>query len=272
MSQKWIPISTDLKENGSFMALSHLKNSNDLKPIPLENGFQYSEFTIKQDQIDVNVALKMGLFNFFKLDVTSKIFTFLYEASIYADVVTTIPVGDIIFGTRYGTGYRIMLKVANFDANTSVSITSIAAQASLGKASVQFELHGFGFPDDASILADAPNPADFNIDTWVRICEYTTKVKEYLHTNIASLSPKPYQIMVEENKIIDNTYEFQSYLYAYKCIMNRTSLKRALEQAHELYNPMIIREVYKSLNIIGEATIPTKDQAESAGKIVNLTR
>jgi hypothetical protein len=270
MSQKWISISTDLKENGSFLALNHLKNADELKPVPLENGFQYSEFTVQQDQVDVNIAAKMGLFNFFKIDVTSKVFTFLYEASIYADVIKEIPVGDIIYGTRYGTGYRIMLKVTNFDASANISITSIAAQATLGKASVQFELHGFGFPNNASILADAPNPADFNVDTWVRISEYTTKVKEYLKNNISTLSPKPYQILVDQGKIIDSTYEFQSYLYAYKRIMNRTTLNRALHQADNNFNPLIIKEVYNSLNIIGNDTTPSADQAQSAGRIVNL--
>lgn len=269
-TQNWIPISTDLKEDGSFLALSHLQNAADLKPVPFQGSFQYSEFTVKQHQVDVKVASKLGLFNVLHVDVTSNTFVFLYEASIYSEVVTNTPIGNIIYGTRYGTGYRMMLKVSNLDVSASISITNIAAQATLGKISVQFELNGFGFPNNASILADAPNPADFNVDTWARISEYTTKVKEYLKDNIATLSPKPYQILADQSKLMDTTYEFKSYLYAYNKIKNRTPLKRAINQAGRDYDSFIIKEVYNSLNITDENATPTGDQALAAQKIISV--
>jgi hypothetical protein len=270
MTTQWIPISPDLNEKGNFIALSHMENADALKPLTSDSiDLDYNQFKITQSFINVNMAIKLGLFNALNIDASSKVFTFYYEAAIFSDLITTIPVGDLIFGTRYGTGYRILLKISNFDVNVGLSITNIAAQATLGKAQVEFELYGFGFPNNASILADAPNPSDFNVDAWVKISEYTTSLKKYIKENLSTLSPKPYNILADVGKIIDNTYEFQSYLFAYKKIDTKTNLSDALKIAGNKYNSGIIKEVYKALNV-NDNLQPSSDQANAAHKIMNV--
>lgn len=269
MLTQWIPISPDVNEKGNFIALSHLSNSEELFPVKEGNKQEYNQLKITQNQVDANLAFKLGLFNSLSVDTSSKVFAFCYEAVIYSEVTTQNPIGDIIYGTRYGTGYRIMLKVSNLEANASLSITSIAAEATLRRAQVEFELHGFGFPNNASILVEAPDPGDFNVDTWAEIKAYTTKLKAFLKENYKDLQPKPYSLLIDPQKVINTTAEFQSHLYAYNKISKRIKLEEALKEVNGKYKVEIVKQVYRSIGIQNNDQ-PTIDQSNSASKIMNI--
>jgi hypothetical protein len=210
---EWIPISPVLKKNESFQALCHLRNADTLTTIPLGNEEEYSVFPVNQQEVKTKITVNLGQYSFLELDTTANISNFLYEAAIYSSTTVDNLIGGIIYGTRNGTGYRLIPKATKLDIDANISVASIAAQATLENASVQFKLNGFGFPNNASILANVPTTASFNVGTWVNASDYNSAVQDYLSGNISSLVPRPYLILANPTHLIDKKYELQSCLF-----------------------------------------------------------
>lgn len=269
MSLTCMPVAPDLNAHGAFISLNQFKNSNDLTPVKLEESDEnFTQFKVFQKQLSTNTAVELGVAPIGSGSTSFKSFTFIYEAMIYSDKIVDQAIGDIIYGTRWGAGLRVSLKVSDIKGSFNVGFGAIAASSEVGLAKVEYEISGIGITN-GEILKVLPGPGDFNYESYKKILTGADKVKKYIADNHDELSPKPFQILIKEPISMDPMQKSKSVLYAVKCIVDRKSLTECLTNG-TIYNSEILEYVYQQFGIISPDQKPSSDDKRDARNWLDL--
>lgn len=258
-SLEWYPVNPLLNEKGEFYSLSFLKEAKDLKPIQLENEDNpFSQFEVFQSTLGTQTAANLGVV-IGDVQGSYRSFILSYEAMMYTDKVVSKPIGGKIYGTRWGAGLRVLLKVSDTQANTKFNFGAIAAASELGLAKVEYRINGIGIskPDILKIL---PDPGEFNFETYNQIIEAASKVKNYMAKNSEELVAQPFQIFISNEFERDLFKDSRSVIYAAQNILSRNSLNEALGNINGKYSAEIVTAFYQKIGIVNENERPSREE------------
>lgn len=259
----WYSINPMLTENGAFSAFSFEENANEIKPVILENrDDQFSQFRVMQNSYNIQLANQLGI-GVGAIDTNFNSFVLSYEAMLFSEKITQIPIGGKIYGTRWGAGIRVNLKISDIKSGIKFDFGAIAANVELGLANVEYELNGIGItkPDIISIL---PSPGNFNFGNYKVILDAVDNIREYMSKNSNELVAKPFQVYLSDEINNDLLTESKSVVYAMRKIAHRNTLQDALNNIQGKFNASIIKSVYAKFNIFDLNSQPNRDQADRA--------
>jgi len=265
----WFPINPTLTRDGQFSAFSFENNASELKPVPLDaSADRFSQFKVLQSNLNIQTAAKLGVgVNTVSGGYNSVVFS--YEAMLFTEKVTETPLGGQIYGTRWGAGLRVMLRVTDIKSKFDLNFGAIAASSELGLSRVEYEIHGIGIRNP-EILSVLPGPSEFNFSTYKKIIDAVDTVKGYMAQQAKDLTPQPFQVFLREDVNQDVFTETRAILFAAKQITQRKSLAEALETADAGYNRNTIRAVYARFNIFEDSLVPTREQKKQAEEFVKI--
>jgi len=265
----WFPINPSLTESGAFSAFAYEAEADVLKPIPLDKGTDpFSQFRVLQSSFDLEVAGKLGI-GIGSINAGFQAMVLSYEAMLFTEKISETPVGGKIYGTRWGAGLRVMLKITDRKADTKLSFGAIAASTELGLARVEYEINGIGI-NKPEILAVLPGPGDFNFSNYKKILDAVDNVKNYLSKNAKDLQPRPFQIFISEDNTLDLFSNTRSVLFAVKNIIGRNPLKTALANAEGKFSASTIRSVYTKFELFEENQQPSREHKKQAEKFLDV--
>ncbi|WP_422083494.1 hypothetical protein [Ulvibacterium sp.] len=264
----WFPINPLLKDNGTFYALSFEENAEKLKPVALsKDDNPFAQFNVIQNTINIETAAELGV-GIGSISGSYKSFILSYEAMLYTEKIVTTPVGGKIYGTRWGAGLRVVLKVSDIQSNASFNFGAIAASAELGLAKVEYEINGIGI-SSPNILKVLPGPGEFNFENYSKIIEAAEKVKKYMADNSDKLTPEPFQVFMSDEINKDVFKDSRSVIYAARNIMSRNTLGDALGNARGKFNPEIITGFYAKMGIFDYNARPSREDRREASDFLD---
>lgn len=265
----WYPINPLLKDDGSFYAFSFNENAEELKPVELaRDDNPFAQFNVTQNTLNIQTAGELGI-GIGAASGSFKSFFLSYEAMMYTEKITSTPIGNKIYGTRWGAGLRVVLKVSDIQSNAGFNFGAIAASAELGLAKVEYEINGIGI-NAPNLLKILPGPGEFNFDSYTKIIEAATKVKKYMADNSDKLTPQPFQVFMSDEVNNDVFKDSQSVIYAARNVMSRNSLAEALGNARGKFNPEIISGFYAKVGILDETNIPSRNDKKEAQSFLDV--
>ncbi len=259
----WYPISPSLTAKGAFSTFADDDNGKELKPIPLDTGTDpFSQFRVLQDSYNIQVAANLGI-GVGSMAGNYNAFVLSYEAMVFTEKIVETPMGGKIYGTRWGAGLRVILKVSEINSKANMSFGAIAASTELGLARVEYEINGIGInkPDILSVL---PGPGDFNFSNYKKILDAVDAVKRYMAENSNELQPKPFQIFVSDENNKDIFTDSRAIIYAMRNIVSRNTLRTAMDNSQNKYSISIIKAVYAKFQILDESLKPSREQKSQA--------
>jgi len=264
----WYPISPTLTDKGAFSAFAYDENGKELKPIPLDAGADpFSQFRVLQSSFNIQVAANLGV-GVGSISGNYNAFVLSYEAMIFTEKIVEAPVGGKIYGTRWGAGLRVILKVSEIKSNVNFSFGAIAASTELGLARVEYEINGIGI-NKPDILAVLPGPGDFNFSNYKKILDAVDTVKTYMAEHSAELQPKPFQVFITDDNNKDIFTDSRAIIYAMRNVVSRNTLKTAIANSQNKFNTSTIKAVYAKFQILDENTEPTREQKRQAEDFLN---
>lgn len=264
----WYPINPTLTDRGAFSALAYDENGKDLKPIPLDPGTDpFSQFRVLQSSFNIQVAANLGI-GVGSVGGNYNAFILSYEAMVFTEKIVEAPIGGKIYGTRWGAGLRVILKVSEIKSNVNFNFGAIAASTELGLAKVEYEINGIGI-NKPDILAVLPGPGDFNFTNYKKILDAVDAVKTYMSQHTTDLQPKPFQVFVTDDSNKDIFADTRGILYAMRNIVSRNSLKTAISNSQNKYSISTIKSAYAKFQIFDEGQEPTRDQKKMAEDFLN---
>lgn len=265
----WFPINPLRKDDGSFQSLASMKDSSDLKPVPLDKKDDpFAQFKVMQNSLNVQTASDLGV-SVGSINANFKSFCLSYEAMLFTEKIVSIPMGGQIYGTRWGAGLRVLLKVSDIETKSSFKFGSVAAAAQLGLAKVEYEITGIGISDPA-ILKVLPGPGEFNFENYNKIIAAADSVKQYMADNPTKLNPEPFQVFMSDDINKDVFKDSQSVLFAARNVMSRNTLAEALANAKNTFNAEIITGFYGKMGIFDSETKPTRDDKQEAQSFLDV--
>jgi hypothetical protein len=259
----WYPIDPTLNEQGAFSAFVYEENSSEIKPVPLQTGEKpFSQFRVLQDSYNIQTAASLG-FGVGSISGDYNSFVLSYEAMIFSEKIVEVPIGGKIYGTRWGAGLRVILKVSELKSSVNLNFGAMAANAELGLAKVSYEINGIGI-NKPDILAVLPDPGNFNYQNYQKILDAAGKVKKYMAENSTELVARPFQIFIRDDQNKDIFTDSRAILFGMRNIVSRNTLQTAIEDSQNRHNISTIKAVYTKFNILDENSQPTRDQKREA--------
>jgi len=265
----WYPINPLRKDDGSFYSLSLMDNSENLKPLELDEGENpFAQFNVLQKTLNIQTAADLGI-SIGSINGSFKSFCLSYEAMLYTEKITTTPIGGKIYGTRWGAGLRVVLKVSDVQSKAKFNFGAIAAAAELNLAKVEYQINGIGI-SSPSILKVLPGPGEFNFENYNKILEASDKVKKFMADNSDKLSPEPFQVFMSDEINKDIYKDSQSVLFAARNVMSRNTLSEAIANAGGRFNPEIITGFYAKMGILDDVTRPNREDKKEAQSFLDV--
>ena len=265
----WYPINPLLKKDGAFYSLSLMDNGEELKPIELEEDENpFAQFKVMQNSMNIDTAAKLGV-SIASISGSFKSFVLNYEAMLYTEKITTTPIGGKIYGTRWGAGLRVVLKVSDIQSKASFNFGAIAAAAELGLAKVEYEINGIGI-SKPNILKVLPGPGEFNFENYNKILEAADKVKRYMADHSDELRPEPFQVFMSDEINKDIFKDSQSIIYAARNVMSRNTLAEAIANARGRFSPEIITGFYAKVGIFEDNVRPSREDKREAQSFLDV--
>ncbi|SFN58014.1 hypothetical protein SAMN05421594_3368 [Chryseobacterium oleae] len=264
----WYPISPTLTDKGNFSAFAYEDNAKSLKPIPLDEGTDpFSQFRVIQNSLSVQTAANLGI-GVSSISGNYSAFVLSYEAMVFTEKIIETPIGGKIYGTRWGAGLRVVLKISEIKSNANFNFGAIAASAELGLAKVEYEINGIGIskPDILSVL---PGPGDFNFSNYKKILDAVDVVKKFMAEHASELQPKPFQVFISDDSHKDVFTDSKAILFSMRSIASRDTMKTAITNAKNRFNISTIKAAYAKFLILDENTEPTREQKRMAEEFLN---
>lgn len=266
---EWFPVNPLLDEKGAFYSLADEKKAKEqFKPVELtkeDNPFSQSE--VIQRSISTHLAAELGILT---SNTTSDYnsFCFSYEAMLFTDKIVSTPLAGKIYGTRWGTGLRVVLNVSDLKGDTQLKFGAIAASAELGLAKVEYRINTIGF-NDPGILKILPEPGEFNFSTYNKIIEASAAVKKYMAENLSKLTAQPFQVYMSSEYKNNDFDKARSIIYAANNLKNRNSLFKTISNAQGKYDEGLIRGFYQMMGITDERYEPSRDDKRKADQFLS---
>lgn len=265
----WYPISPTLTDKGNFSVFSFEENATELKPVELDPGSDpFTQFRVLQSSFNVQTAANLG-FGVGSINGNFNSFVLSYEAMVFTEKIVNVPIGGKIYGTRWGAGLRIILKITEIKSELNFNFGAIAASSELGLAKVEYEINGIGIskPD---ILAVLPGPGDFNFTNYQKILDAVDKVRAYMAEHSSELQPRPFQVFLNDDQQKDIFIDSRAILFAMRNIVSRNTLAEAIQNAQSRFNSSTIKAVYAKHRILNENETPTREHKRQAEDFLDV--
>jgi hypothetical protein len=245
---QWIPINPNLDPGGAFAALAHLPGGGALKPMPLDAGQDaFGTWWEQSSTLSVSAASRLGISSLVDSSSSMKSQTLTYDVALYGEVIAPVPIGGLIYGTRWGAGIRTRITVFDAESKTNMKLSSVAASTSLGLCNATYQVEGLGITSP-SLLGLLPGPGRFDANGHAQLTAAIRAVVDNILKPKQSLTAVPFMIFVSNAAFFANPIErARSFLHGVRSIAWQSDLKGALDKAERILDPIAIRTAYEHL-------------------------
>lgn len=227
----WQSISPTLTPDGAFAALADLPHAAELKPAPLaanQKHFENAQAFLCFAQM--STAMQLGVAGMVDLATAYKSWTLTYDAVLFTETQASPPLGGLVFGTRWGAGFRLNIHMWDVTSKLDLSLPWVAAGVELGLLRTSFEIEGIGF-SDRNLFKLLPGPGRFDFDAYKRVLDATEAIKAYLGSNTDNLTPLPLQVLIGAPQLPSPIANARAILYAAKMIERHVPFSEAWSAA-----------------------------------------
>lgn len=225
----------------------------------------FTGFEVAFRSISTAVAAKMEISSLFTAEGGASGSALLFDAILHDDYYERVDLDSgISYIKRKGTGLRIALKASNLDTKQAVTFSSVAAQASLGTASVEYRVHGIGLSlQVVESLLDIPVTEKLSADTYQALrTAIQQRLPEYLRSNVVGTGDYTVPLPPREEEPIRQA---RAVNYAVSMIARRTPLAQALQHKPAELAQEVVAAIYARL-VPTSADAITPEQADRASR------
>ncbi len=242
----WIPIDVNLDDDGAFAALSHLPRAAELKPKPLAPDQEpFGTWWANGSTLSVSVASRLGLSGIVDRSSSFNSTTITYDVALYSEALDSQGNGDIIYGTRWGAGLRARITVRDYQSKTTMSLSSVAAAASLGLVDASYQIEGIGI-SDPSLLKLLPDPGRFDEKSHGQLMDAVKQVETSILATKQGLTAMPFMIYVANAAFVQEPVDrARSFLFGARALAEKNPLRGALARADQSVDAVAVRTVYQ---------------------------
>lgn len=151
----------------------------------------YTGFEVSFRFMTMDVAAQLNASSLFDASAERHTTALLFDAVLHTDYQQRVDLpGGFSYYKKKGSGLRIALKASGLDVKAALSFASVAAQATLKKATAEYRMHGLGLSDDiiASLLS-VPLSGELSSDTYQALqSTISTTWPAYLRSNKIGIS------------------------------------------------------------------------------------
>jgi len=269
-NSEWIPIISDLDDDGNFLALSHL--GKDLKPHSLDLEFDGGgNFEVIFNKASKSFSSELKLASIGGVNGQFDEETIFLDAVQYRDITTSEPIGGLIYGTRYGIGVRFKLHLSNVEFGIKVTKSNIGAIMDLGLANIEYEITGIGINDE-KLFNLFPGPIDLNNSSYGKIIDALSSISDSIgNLKEEDLKYQPFMIWVEDKKDVDPLNYHRHFIFCQRCYSERLSLESALAKGGALrLSKKLIEEIYSTCNLSSADQKVSKSRKNEAKDWLNI--
>jgi hypothetical protein len=267
-----VPVTSLLTPSGSLYSLSRVLGDANAMPVKLEaQDNPYTSFSVMGRSISTSLAAKLGIGTIFDGTLNANEQAWWFDAATYTDKYRIDPAGPgAVAMTRWGVGLRIVIRVYDIKAGTSLNYMVVGAAVQMGLAQAQYEITGMGIGmaglkivlDNMSLTGQLTAESYFKLTTVVG-----KQLKEYIDTHVTELTPQPIAAGIVYNLEEDKVAMAQSIFYAMRSIAGGRSLRDSLERALPTYDRDAIRYAYGVVaGNIPDMDEPSRDAERKAEK------
>jgi hypothetical protein len=249
----WFPINTDRAANGALVSLASFPNGSQLLPIPLFPGQRhFNRFEDESDTTSLQVAASLGVGSIGDLKTGADITQFIYHYLWYEEVSlvgsNTPPVGGILWGTKWGAGLRITVRVQTSQSQLNLTLAELGTRVELGTLSASFETETFGIAA-GSYIAKLPRPGRLDNATVKVLLSAADEIKNAGAAIKATWTPLPFRVQLPRSVFSNQVYGALSTAFAARQIRNGTSYAQAVAKAkaHPHASWLAVHHLYESL-------------------------
>ena len=205
----------------------------------LSDGFQIFAYSLTRD-----AAVSMSMWA--EADIASSDRVVLYHFAWFRDNFA----GDRSLDSRCGAGVMLALKVSGLNASTDLSLPTLAANAQLKQATIQYRLSTFGLSGKAinDAIPSATAIGQFNTESYAALMQSISKIQSSYTASSADLTVTPRLISVSAGKTpLLTTVAVQAY--ALRQVALGTTCKNAKNGVHQksALTDSLVQEVYTTL-------------------------
>lgn len=224
---------------------------------------RFTGFEVAFRSMSVDVAAKMDVSSMFSSDTDSSAFALLFDVLLHEDYYERVDLGGgLSYIKRKGTGLRIAMKATKLDTKQAVNFSSVAAQASLGMANVEYRVHGIGLSMDVvESLLNVPISDKLSSTTYQAL--YTTiqqKLPAYLRSNAVGTGDYSVPVLARDDQ---PDARARAVNYAVSMIARRIPLSEVLKNKPQTISEAMVGAIYARLVPTSSETV-TPEQADNA--------
>lgn len=229
----------------------------------------YTGFEVAFRSMSLEVAASLQVSSLFKTDGDYKGTALFFDTILHTDYQKRVDLpGGLSYYKKKGTGLRIALKATGLDASASLTFASVAAQATLKKASAEYRVHGFGLSDEIVVsLLNVPLSGGLSSETYQALQRTVSKqLPEYLRSNQVEVSEYAVPIPAHQD---DPMARARSINYATAMVAGRKSLQHANQYRPKGISPEIVTLIYARFlgSVSTDSTKdPSPEQAAQANR------
>jgi hypothetical protein len=151
----------------------------------------YTGFEVAFRSMSLETAARLQVSSLFTADGSHNGMALMFDIILHTNFHEQVDLaGGFSYIKKKGTGLRIAMKGTGLDLKASLTFASVAAQATLKKASAEYKIHGFGLSDEvvASLLT-IPMSGGLSSDTYQALQRtISVQLPEYLRSNAVGVS------------------------------------------------------------------------------------
>jgi hypothetical protein len=254
-----LPIDPLLTPSGAFAALATSFGDEATRPVALDASDKpLADFSVFTGHIAISTAAKLNIATIFSGSAQHNEQAYYFDAAAFTDKWSPVPIpGSIVYGTRWGIGMRIALRVWDIKGDFSGSFGAVAAAVQLGVAKARYEIRGFGLGVDGLtlVLESLSTLSDFSYETYYKISnQVIAKLTTYIRDNKQALIPVPIAVALSSPLDVDPIAQSEAVVFAARQIRGAFSLKQTLDSRGK-HDESIVRRVYAAY--LGEETPET---------------
>jgi hypothetical protein len=205
---------------------------------------KYTGFEVAFRSMSIETAARLQVSSLFSADGDRKGMALMFDIILHTDFHEQVDLSDgFSYVKKKGSGLRIAMKATGLDLKASLTFASVAAQATLKKASAEYRIHGFGLSDDVvGSLLTIPMSGGLSSDTYQALQRTISKqLPEYLRSKAVGVS----EYVVPVPSLQDEPgARARSIHYAASMVGQRKSLADANKHRPQAISAEIVALVY----------------------------
>lgn len=230
---------------------------------------KYTGFEVAFRSMSIDTAAKLQLSALFTADSNRNGMALMFDIILHTDYHEQVDLaGGFSYIKKKGTGLRIAMKGTGLDLQAALTFASVAAQATLKKASAEYKIHGFGLSDEVvESLLTIPMSGGLSSDTYHALQRtISVQLPEYLRSNEVGIS----EYVVPVASLQDQPgARARAINYAASMVAQRKSLAEANKHRPQGISSEIVALVYaRFLGGVSSNSdkAPSPAQAEQASR------